>query len=214
MADWTARVRQEMGAIGSAPIAFSVVVIAAGIVMWGVIQWSYGALLAGKNTEIAFLERRLADWREKMAGMSPDEAQARLHALETQVKTLQIRLEPRTLTNDMRQALIDRARLRPGHQYTVSVLREADCSDCERFAAELVAALRETQSWTADVGVLAEKLARPRYGLAIRVADPLRPPPEAVRLQGALQSARIGFEMIGGGAGANVELIVTERPVQ
>jgi hypothetical protein len=203
-----------MEAIGSAPIVFTIIVLAAGVVMWGVIQWSYGALLAGKNTQIAFLERRLAEWREKMAGMNPDEAKARLHALETQVKSLQIRLQPRTLTDEMRQALIDRARLRPGHQYTVTVLREADCSDCERFASELVGALRETQSWNADVGLLAEKLERPRYGLAIRVADPLRPPPEAVRLQGALQSARISFEMIGGGAGASVEVIVTERPAQ
>lgn len=214
MADWSARVRQEISAVGSAPVAFTVIVLAAAVVMWGVTHWSYATLLSSKNTRIAFLERRVAEWRDKMSGMSPDEARARLQALETQVKSLQIRLEPRTLTDEMRQALIDRARLRPGQQSTLSILSEEDCSDCQRFAAQLVSALRETQTWTANVGIFNEKIARPRYGLAVRVADPLRPPPEAARLQAGLQAARIPFEMIGGGSGTSVELIVTERPAQ
>jgi hypothetical protein len=214
MPDWTGRVRQEMGAIGSAPVAFTVIVLCAGVVMWGLIQWSYGALLSGKDKEIAFLERRLADWRDKMSGMNPDEAKQRLHDLETQAKTLQMRLQPRMLSEEMRQALVDRARLRPGVQFTLTVLREADCSDCERFSAQIVAALRKSSGWTINIGILPESVEKPRYGLAIRVADLLRPPTEAVRLQGALQSAHIAFEMIAGGVGAGVELVVTERPVQ
>jgi hypothetical protein len=65
-----------------------------------------------------------------------------------------------------------------------------------------------------SLGVLPETVDKPRYGLAIRVADLLQPPPEAVRLQGALQAARIPFEMIAGGVGSGVELMVTERPVR
>lgn len=213
MPDWTDRVRQELKAVASAPVAFAVIVITAGVVMWIVTQWSYSALLAGKDTHIAFLERRLADWRDKMAGMNPDEARARLHALETEVKTLQLRLKPRRLTEDMRELLIDRARLRAGAHYALTILREADCSDCEGFAMQIAEALRESGGWTVTLGLSTERIERPRYGLAIRVADPLRPPPEAVRLQNALQVAQIAFEMIGGG-GSGVALLVTERPVQ
>jgi hypothetical protein len=208
------RVRQEVAAIASAPIAFTLMVLAAGVVMWALTQWSYSALLSGKDSQIAFLERRLGDWRDKMAGMSPDEAKARVQALESQLKMLEIRLQPRRLSDEQRQVLVDRARLRPGVQYTLTVLREADCSDCDQFAAQLVAALRESSGWSINIALLPEAVEKPRYGLGIRVADPLRPPSEAVRLQGMLQSARVAFEMIAGGVGAGVELVVTERPLQ
>jgi hypothetical protein len=213
MPDWLARLRREFAAIASAPTVFTVVVLCLVAGIWGAVQWSYGALLSGKNAEIRLLERRLAEWRDKMAGMSADEVRDRLRTLETQARSLQMRLHPRVLGDDMRQALIDRARLRGGLQYSLTVLREDACSDCEQFGEQIVAALRESASWSVSVGVLPETAEKPRYGLAIRVADPLRPPPEAARLQAAMQSAGIAFEMVGGG-GTGTELLVTERPVQ
>jgi hypothetical protein len=59
--------------------------------------------------------------------------------------------------------------------------------------------------------VLASPLERPRYGLGIRVPDPLRPPPEAVLLQGALRSAGLAFMVVVGAVDPNIELLVTER---
>jgi hypothetical protein len=214
MPDWIARVRQEAAAIASAPIAFLVIILVAGGVMWTVIHLSYTAHIASKNTQIAFLERRLAEWRDRMSGMSPDEARARLAALETQVRTLQQRAQPRSLSNDQRQSLIDRARLRPGLQYTVTILRQEGCSDCEHFAAKIAVALRESTSWSVSTGTLPATADKPRYGVAIRVADPLRPPPEGTRLQDVLQAGGVSFEMIAGGTGAGPELLITERPVQ
>lgn len=214
MADGPGRIRQEIAAIASAPVSITLIVVFAGIVMWALIQWSYAGLLSSKDTQIAFLERRLAEWRDKMAGMSPDEARARVQVLEGQVKALEIRLQPRRLSDAQRQSLVDRARLRPGVQYSLTILREADCSDCETFAAQIVAALRESSGWTVKIGLAEAATEKPRYGLAIRVADPLRPPPEATRLQDAMQSAGIAFEMVAGGLGTAVELLVTERPAQ
>ncbi|MBX6425124.1 MAG: hypothetical protein IRZ09_04290 [Variibacter sp.] len=214
MPDWLARIRQEVETVGSAPIAFLIIVVVAGVVMWAVLQLSYGAVLSGKNAQIAFLERRLGEWREKMGGMSPDEAKARMQALETQVKALRIRLQPRVLTPEQRQALADRARLRPGVRYTISVVRQPDCSDCEPFAAQIVGALQESSGWTVGLGTLPGGAERPRYGLGLRVPDPLRPPPEAVQLQSALQSAGLSFDVMTGGMGTAVELWVTERPIQ
>ncbi len=214
MPDWLARIRQEAAAITSAPIAFTVIVLVAGAVMWTVVHLSYGAHISAKNTQIAFLERRLAEWRDRMSGMNADEARARLVALEAQLKTLQLRAQPRSLTSDQRQSLIDRARLRAGLQYSISILRQQGCGDCEHFAAQIAVALRESTSWSVSTAVLPAAAEKSRYGLAIRVADPLRPPAEGARLQDVLQAAGISFEMVAGSTGGAVELLVTERPVQ
>ena len=52
---------------------------------------------------------------------------------------------------------------------------------------------------------------RPSSGLGIRVAEPTRPPPEAVVLQQALRSAGLAFSMLRAETSSGVELLVTER---
>ncbi|MBN8920147.1 MAG: hypothetical protein J0H62_05525 [Rhizobiales bacterium] len=213
MSDAWERLRREARAVTAAPVVFGFVVLLAGVLMWGVVQWSYRGVIAARDRQIEFLERRLPDWRDKLWGMSPDEARARVQALETQVRGLQNRLQPRHLTNEQQQAIEDRARLRGGLHYAVTVRTQIGCGDCEAFGAAIAAALRATTSWTIALDTVPAASERVRYGLAIRVVDPLRPPPEAARLQDALQSAGLAFETSGGAPEGSVELIVTERPL-
>lgn len=217
MPDWRERLRGEAMKLASGPVvlAFLVVVALAVAVIWGITQWSYGALLASKDARIAILEHRLAEYREHLNGATPDEARQRIEALENEGKALRLRLQPRRLTTSQRQAIADRSVLPAGAQPNpVTVLAEENCSDCAAFAADLAAALREAGSWIVTSSVVKDPPERPRTGLAIRVPEPRRPPPEAVILQQALRSAGLAFLVLPGSTGPNVELLVTERVPQ
>lgn len=209
------RLRQEARAIASAPILAATILVTALVVIWAVLHWSYRTALSNKDSHIAFLERRVADYRDRLGGATPDDAKRRIDALEAELKALRIRLQPRRLTPSQRQSIIDRSRLPAGAKpAAVLVAHEATCSDCRAFAEDLFGALGERGNWETTATVIEAPADRPRTGLGIRVEQPLRPPPEAVRLQAALRSAGLPFDMVAGGAGTAIELLVTERAAQ
>jgi hypothetical protein len=212
MPGWLEDLRREAKVVAAAPILFAGIVAVAAVVIWGVLHWSYQATLSAKDRHVAMLERRVAAYRESASGATPDEARRRIEALETELKTLRLRLQPRRLTAAQRQTILDHSRLPAGARpYALSVLYEADCGDCKPFAEDLASALQASEGWQADMEVFAPPIERPRYGLGIRVPDPLRPSPQAVFLQGALRSAGLGFMMVVGAADPNIALLVTER---
>ncbi|HLF12796.1 MAG TPA: hypothetical protein VJA26_16450, partial [Gammaproteobacteria bacterium] len=152
------------------------------------------------------------DYRDKLAGATPDEAKRRVDALEAEIDSLRLKLQPRHLTPSQRQAILDRSRLPAGAPpRAVTVIHEEKCSDCAAFAGEIVAALRDAGSWTVSTEVVPELAQRPRSGLAIRVTEVLRPPPEAVALQRALQAAGLPLTIVAGGSAPTAELLVAER---
>jgi len=212
MADGFERLRQEAAAIVSAPILAGAILAVALAVMWLALHWSYRAALENKDNHIAFLERRLSEYRDRLNGATPDEARKRIDTLDAEVKTLRLRLQPRQLTQAQRQAIIDRSRLPAGTQPAdLRIAHEASCSDCRAFAEELAGAFGERDNWRVTTAAIEAPAERPRTGLGVRVEQPLRPPPEAVRLQESLRSARLPFDVIAGDIGTAIELIVTER---
>ena len=212
MPGWIDELRREAKAVASAPLLFAGIVLAALVAIWGALYWSYRATLSSKERHIAALEHRVAEYRESVSGATPDDARRRIEALEIELKTLRLRLHPRRLTAAQRSAILDHSRL-PGRArpHAVTVVYEADCSDCKPFAADLASALDASEGWHASIEVLAPPIERPRYGLGIRVPDPLRPSPEAVLLQEALRSAGLAFTMVVGAADPGIVLLVTER---
>lgn len=197
--------RRQASAVASAPLLFVLAVVATAAVVWGIVHVSYRTIASNKDRHIAALERRVADYRNVVGGATPDEARRRLAAMELELKSLRLRMQPRRVTPAQRQAILDHSRLPAGAQPRgVTVIVEQNCSDCPAFAAELVAALRDTQGWT--VGTAAASPAdRPSTGLAIRVPERLRPPPDAAVLQRALRSAGLEFIILGGAAGSTID---------
>jgi hypothetical protein len=212
MPSWLERLRKEATTVASAPLLLASVVLLAIVVIWGALHWSYRAVLAGKDSHIAMLERRVAEYRESLRGAAPDEAERRIEALETEVKTLRLRLHPRRLTAVQRQAILDRSRLPAGARpYGLTVLYERDCSDCQPFAGDLASTLDASGSWTVSMEPAAPPFERPHWGVAVSVPDPLRPPPEGVILQEALRSAGLPFTVIVGTGDPKTKLLVVER---
>jgi hypothetical protein len=215
MSDGFERLRQEASALASAPILAAVALVVALVAIWAALHWSYQLALSSRDTRIVFLERRLAEYRDRLGAASPDEIRKRIDALETELRTLRVRLQPRRLTPAQRQAIIDRSRLPSGAKpAAVVVAYEGTCSDCRAFAEDLLGALGEHGNWQTTATVIEGPAERPRTGLGIRIEQPLRPQPDAVRLQAALRSAGMPFDMVPGPAGAGIELLVTERAAQ
>jgi hypothetical protein len=212
MPGWIDELRREAKAVASAPLLFAGIVLAALVAVWGTLYWSYRATLSSKERHIAALEHRVAEYRESVSGATPDDARRRIEALEIELKTLRLRLHPRRLTAAQRSAILDHSRLPAGARpHALTVVYEADCSDCKPFAQDLASTLDASEGWHAGIEVLAPPIERPRYGLGIRVTDPLRPSPEAVLLQEALRSAGLAFTMVVGAADPGIVLVVTER---
>ncbi len=60
-------------------------------------QWSYSGVLASKNGQIELKDRQLADYRDKLKGATPEEAKAKIDALERTVNlTIGRRWDPLT----------------------------------------------------------------------------------------------------------------------
>ncbi len=213
MSDLSEETKKEIRTVAATPILFGVALVVIVALVWGFMHWSYRSVLSGKDAHIASLERRLADYRDALAGAPPDEARRRIEALQNEIKTLRIRLAPRRLDAGQRQSIADRSRRPAGvAPRSVTVLVEDPCSDCSGFGTELAQALQANDNWVATTETVKSLAERPRLGIAVRVPDPTRPPQEAAVLQQSLRSAGIAFTVMPSGvAGGGVELVVSER---
>jgi hypothetical protein len=206
---------RQFSAVLSSPVVLVLAIVIGAGAIWGALHLSYETILGNKDRHIALLERRVAEYRDAVSGATADEARRRIDAMELELQTLRLRLHPRRLTQEQRQAVIDRSRLPAGAQPRgLTVVIEMNCSDCAAFAESLVAALRDSQGWSVNTIAAATFADRSPTGLAIRVSSELRPPPEAVVLQRALRSARLDFRTFSGNVDPDIELLVTERVAQ
>ena len=198
--------------MASAPIVFGIALVVIIAAVWGFMHWSYRSVLAGKDTHIASLERRLADYRSALGGASPDEARRRIEALQNEVRTLQVQLKPRSLTPSQRQSLTDRSR-RPVGVATrpLTIVVEQKCNDCAALGDAFAEAFRAGDNWSVTIQTAGQLEQRPRTGLGIRIPEPTRPSADAEVLRQALRLAGIAFTMMEGPPGSGVELVIAER---
>ena len=67
------------------PTFFVILVLMVGAV-WVAFSWAYSGVLASKNGQIELQDRQLADYRDKLKGATPEEAKAKIDALEDKVR--------------------------------------------------------------------------------------------------------------------------------
>ncbi|SCB37649.1 hypothetical protein GA0061098_1007157 [Bradyrhizobium shewense] len=68
------------------PVVFILILIAVVSALWIIFSWSYGSVLESKKSQIELLERQISDYKEKLHGASPDQAKAKIDALEQTLK--------------------------------------------------------------------------------------------------------------------------------
>jgi hypothetical protein len=158
-----------------------------------ILRFWYGGRLSSKDAQIELQDRQLADYRDKLQGASPEEAKARIDALEKRLG----QFEPRRLTDNQRKILIERARVydhNPELYPELSIISEAS-SDCTTYAAAFEATLREA-GWMVGNWQIAIPPRRPRTGIAVQVPDLNNLSKEAELLRTALQAAQVDIELM------------------
>jgi hypothetical protein len=65
---------------------FSVIIVLIIGAVWWLMDWRYGAIVASKAGQIELQDRQLADYKQKLDGATPDQAKAKIDALERRVR--------------------------------------------------------------------------------------------------------------------------------
>lgn len=169
------------------PATFIAIVVVIAFAEWVILRFWYGGRLSSKDAQIELQDRQLADYRDKLQGASPEEAKARIDALEKRLG----QFEPRRLTDNQRKILIERARV---NDHELTIICEAS-SDCMTYAAAFEAPLREA-GWTVYNYQIPNPPQRPRTGIAVQVPDLNNLSKEAGLLRTALQAAQVDIELM------------------
>jgi hypothetical protein len=79
---------EQWAVVTAAPIPFAIAVVVTGGLIWFAVGWSYSSVLSGKTAQIELQDRQLADYRDKLKGATPEEAKAKIEALENTVRMI------------------------------------------------------------------------------------------------------------------------------
>jgi hypothetical protein len=185
----------QFGAVAHAPVPF----LAALIVSWIVIGWLARRRFRNRIDNLQNLTRlreaQLQDYKDKLNGASPDQAKARMDALEArlfEVLSQVASLAPRTLTDQQRRealAVLDRFR---GSR--IKILSDAAAPDVKRLADALTATFNGA-AWHVETGIVLEIANAPPTGVALLVPDPVRLTPPQQSIAEALRNAGLAFDL-------------------
>lgn len=200
----------------NAPIPF----LAAMLVGWVIIRWfikgQFETRLANADSTISLQDRQLNDYRDKLDGATPDEAKARLDALEQRFEERFNALAPRKLVDNQRQRMVEVLETMPGDHVTVA--QDAAVADARILAQGIISAFNAAR-WTAEMPMVMGVGNPPASGIALRVNDPANlTAPQKVILK-AFQEAGIEIDIQQGGAPHDMpgrplsvaEILVTSR---
>lgn len=130
-----------------------------------VVTWFYRGRLETADARIKFKDELLADYKAKLSGATPDEAKARLDALQAQLDLL----KPRQLTPEQIEEIGLAVSRHPSSIYFMSDISSPDAIPYrEQFVEPF-----EKANWKVSVGQIGAPPARAPSGLGVFVNDPV-----------------------------------------
>jgi hypothetical protein len=152
MSDWINKLIQEWPAIRAAPWSFTLALVLALVIfipmIWLVINWSYSAVLAAKDSqilsrgdEIKFVERQRDDYKEKLSGASPDQAKSLIADLRAEVDKLKKQIQERDIDQDTAREIVAELKRHPMHE--ISITYATGDKGSERYADKISNVLRD-----------------------------------------------------------------------
>jgi hypothetical protein len=203
-------VAAETRAIASVPIAFvGSLLIIAGIV-YVATRWRYGLVISDLRERLKLSDDRLSEFRDKLNTESPDDAKARVDALEAQLAALRLQVPPRRLTDRQRVLLRD-AIVRPVRVLcSIEIEHDMSCMDCKPYAQDLCSVFAAIPGWRVNALGFYKLEEIPSSGLGLQVLDPTNLTNTEFIVLNALQQAGIPHDVIRGRSEqTDVGLIVT-----
>ena len=186
--DWIIqRFVAEAAVIGAAPMTFTLAAIVIGWLIYLFLRSQFATRLDNAASTIALREAQLDDYKQKLSGATPDEAKARIDALETQVN----RLAPRRLGAEGVAAL---SRAVTGAGGKIEIARDGSCSDGPILTRDLVQAF-QAAGWKVQQPTVLGIGTPPQTGLALKVSDPMALTRAEAAVVSGLRSANIAFDI-------------------
>lgn len=190
----------EWSVIAHAPVIFLASILVVGLLIWRIGQWQYGSQLTSSKAIVSLRDTQLQDYKDKLSGASPDEARARMDALETRIDEIlpQIAaLSPKKITTEQRQLMAPFLDRFPG--CSVSIASDAVSADAAQMSKGLITAFNASR-WLVQTPVIMGIANPPPTGVALCVADPGNLSEEQKAIADAFTSAAIAFDFRHGGA--------------
>jgi hypothetical protein len=220
--NFLSKLREQAAVIKAAPYPFVLAVAIVGVGVWSIVNWGYSTVISSKNSQLEFADRQIADYKEKLGGASPDQAKARMEALEKEVGSLKQQVKPfvpRRLTDDQRRLITESARPGAGIRPEIRISDESGCPDCSQLAADFERALRDA-NWEVRNSFVMGPRQRPASGIGLVVQNPASLSAVENLLRTALHQAQIEVDLLQGPATVMVgppgrtnglELLLTTR---
>ena len=179
-------IRKELPIVMGAPISVAILCIIAAGIVFSFVKFLDSSSLSAKDATIETLKTEVEDYRSKLSGATPDEAKAKISALESRISLL----EPRSLSDDESSAI--RKMLAgfqgPDHQAIVST--DMSCTDCRGFAEQIAQILVDLHWQISTPMVMGPSNPSPT-GLRVGTPDVAHPLPDAEALARAFAAAKI-----------------------
>jgi hypothetical protein len=186
--DWITKLLEQRAVVAQAPIPFATVVLAAAVIIWVAVSWSYSSILASKNSQIELQDRQLADYRDKLKVGSPDEAARKIAALERQL--------PRHLTTAQTNTIRGTIKQSPDNPWVLIIYYHRACHDCADYGRQLKEAMQIEPSWSIGLSDFMGGETEGKNGLFIGTDDLNNPTQAARMLATTLTAANLPFSLI------------------
>jgi hypothetical protein len=188
----------ERGVIRGAPVIFLLSVLLVGGAVWWLAGLRYSARIEGLEERNKYLGEQLVGYKEKLSGATPDEAKARLDALEAKV----LSLGPRRLTADQQSRLRDALSKNRG---SIRIAHDMAAPNVKAFSDDLIAAFQGA-GWSVVPGAFMARMGPlPRSGLILEVVNPASLSQTELGVETALKATGIDFEVQPGRGGLGPE---------
>jgi hypothetical protein len=86
MDQWIQRFADGWPMIWANPKTFALMTAVIITIVWLIVNYSYSTVLSNKNSQIELQDRQLSDYKQKLDGASPDQAKAKIEALEATIR--------------------------------------------------------------------------------------------------------------------------------
>jgi uncharacterized coiled-coil protein SlyX len=198
-------IAKEWAVISQAPVTFLSAAVMVGFLVWLALRSAFELRIANLESTIKLKDETLDNYRAKLDGATPEEAQKRIAAMERQIQALH---DPRRLNEDQEATLAQA--LREWHGYSIKVTRDVSSGETAGVQGQ-VRRLFERCGWRVEhyaaMGVGGGDKLR---GLILLVHPEPRPAFEHAVIE-AFRAANVPFDLIVNRSEADVpQLIFTD----
>lgn len=163
-----ASVSQQFSTFLAAPVPFLLVLAIVAIGIWRYFVHHYSGRLDAKDALLTLRQAQLDDYKEKLSGASPEEARARVDALEKWIEDQLSALAPRSLSEDQRKKIVHELEKQNGQHVTIA--HEVGAADSVALAKSIGAAFLAAR-WTISTPIIMGLSNGPVSGIGVVVPD-------------------------------------------